>query len=55
MPSHPVEYSRILYAVLHELDDAGVERIVIDLPPDNDAWLAVRDRLWRGSAGVETN
>jgi L-threonylcarbamoyladenylate synthase len=55
MPSHPVEYSRILYAVLHELDNAGVGRIVIDLPPEEDAWLAVRDRLRRGSASVETN
>jgi L-threonylcarbamoyladenylate synthase len=49
MPSQPAEYAAILYAVLHALDDAGIERIVIDLPPDEEPWLAIRDRLRRGS------
>jgi hypothetical protein len=31
------------------LDDLGVERIIVDLPPDDEKWLAVRDRLRRGS------
>lgn len=39
-----------LYALLHELDDAGFDRIVMERPPEDDAWLAVRDRLWRASA-----
>ncbi len=39
-----------LYALLHELDDAGFERIFMERPPENEAWLAVRDRLWRASA-----
>jgi L-threonylcarbamoyladenylate synthase len=39
-----------LYALLHELDDAGVERIIIQRPPDGEAWLAVRDRLQRAAA-----
>jgi L-threonylcarbamoyladenylate synthase len=50
MPSNPSGYAARLYAVLHELDDAGVERIVVELPPDTEEWLAVRDRLRRASA-----
>lgn len=50
MSRDPAEYAARLYAVLHELDAAGVERIVVDLPPDEEEWLAVRDRLRRASA-----
>ncbi len=50
MPLRPDEYAARLYAALHELDDAGVERIIVELPPDTEAWLAVRDRLLRASA-----
>nr|WP_306672010.1 Sua5 family C-terminal domain-containing protein [Geothrix sp. SG10] len=39
-----------LYALLHELDDAGFERIFMERPPEGEAWLAVRDRLQRASA-----
>ncbi|HSV74723.1 MAG TPA: L-threonylcarbamoyladenylate synthase [Chthonomonadales bacterium] len=50
MPREPDAYARRLYAALHEMDEAGVARIVADLPPDYEAWLAVRDRLRRASA-----
>ena len=49
MPSDPAGYATRLYAALHALDDAGVDRIVVDLPPDGDDWLAVRDRLCRAA------
>jgi L-threonylcarbamoyladenylate synthase len=39
-----------LYALLHELDDAGFERVVMEWPPEGEAWMAVRDRLRRASA-----
>ena len=38
-----------LYALLHELDDAGFDRILVEEPPEGEAWLAVRDRLQRAS------
>lgn len=38
-----------LFALLHELDDAGFERVLMERPPEGDAWLAVRDRLRRAS------
>jgi L-threonylcarbamoyladenylate synthase len=39
-----------LYALLHELDDAGYEAILVERPPETETWLAVRDRLRRASA-----
>jgi L-threonylcarbamoyladenylate synthase len=49
MPTEAAEYSARLYAALHELDDAAVDVIVVDLPPRDNAWLAVHDRLRRAS------
>jgi L-threonylcarbamoyladenylate synthase len=50
LPQDPAEYAAQLYAVLHELDTVGLERIVVALPPDRPEWLAVRDRLRRAQA-----
>jgi len=50
MPSDPDAYAAKLYAALHELDDSGVDEILVDSPPKGDAWLAVHDRLRRASA-----
>jgi L-threonylcarbamoyladenylate synthase len=50
MPSDPASYAAQLYAVLHELDVAGLDRIVVALPPKSDDWLAVRDRLGRAAS-----
>jgi L-threonylcarbamoyladenylate synthase len=47
MPADPAGYAARLYAALHELDSAGLDRIVVALPPDAEEWLAVRDRLRR--------
>jgi L-threonylcarbamoyladenylate synthase len=49
LPREPAAYAAQLYAALHSLDDARVDRIVVELPPDEEAWLAIRDRLRRGS------
>lgn len=49
MPLDSAAYAARLYAALHELDAAAVDRIVVDLPPDEEAWQAVRDRLRRGA------
>src|SRR5262249_34391773 len=40
MPREPEGYAARLYAVLHALDDAGAERVVVAAPPDTEAWLA---------------
>jgi L-threonylcarbamoyladenylate synthase len=53
MSLDPAAYAARIYAVLHMLDDAGVQRIVVELPPDRTEWLAVRDRLRRAAAPEE--
>lgn len=54
MPHDPSAYAARLYAVLHGLDDRGVERIVVSLPPAKEEWLAVRDRLHRAAVAPNT-
>jgi L-threonylcarbamoyladenylate synthase len=49
LPADPAHYAAQLYAVLHELDEAGLDRLLADLPPANDDWLAIRDRLCRAA------
>ncbi|HEX4147981.1 MAG TPA: L-threonylcarbamoyladenylate synthase [Pirellulales bacterium] len=50
LPNNVEQYSARLYAALHAFEAAAVQRIVAALPPDEPAWLAVRDRLARASA-----
>ncbi len=50
LANDPAAAAAQLYAVLHELDDRNLERIVVALPPDADGWLAIRDRLHRASS-----
>ena len=50
MPGDPAAYARALYAALHDLDAEGHAWIAVDLPPDEPAWAAVRDRLRRALA-----
>jgi L-threonylcarbamoyladenylate synthase len=45
----PAVAARELYATLRRWDDESVLLIEVVLPPDEDAWRAVRDRLWRAS------
>jgi L-threonylcarbamoyladenylate synthase len=47
MPAEPAEYARALYGVLHDLDDAGVDAVVVQGVPTDEAWWAVADRLAR--------
>jgi L-threonylcarbamoyladenylate synthase len=49
MPANAEEYASQLYAVLHELDTLGLDRIVVEAPPEREEWLAIRDRLRRAS------
>jgi L-threonylcarbamoyladenylate synthase len=49
-PAQPAEYARRLYALLHELDAAGAERILVVRPPSGADWEAVHDRLRRAQA-----
>ncbi|HEX4124999.1 MAG TPA: L-threonylcarbamoyladenylate synthase [Tepidisphaeraceae bacterium] len=53
MPTDPSAYAAELYRVLREMDapdDVGEGEIWIEMPPDEPAWAAVRDRLLRASS-----
>lgn len=43
-----------LYALLHELDEAGFDQVVMERAPEGEAWLAVRDRLRRAASKERT-
>jgi L-threonylcarbamoyladenylate synthase len=49
MPREPSRYAQRLYAALRELDTARCETILIEAPPEKDAWDAIRDRLQRAT------
>ena len=48
-PQTPEAYAHDLYASLRALDAAKADAILIEAVPDDDAWLAVRDRLARAA------
>jgi L-threonylcarbamoyladenylate synthase len=52
LPADPEGYARGIYAVLRELDGAGVDMIVVEDVPQNPAWAAVADRLRRAACGA---
>jgi len=49
MPADVEGFAARLYATLHALDQRQLDRIVVDRPPDDEAWRGVRDRLTRAA------
>jgi L-threonylcarbamoyladenylate synthase len=49
MPTDPESYAQLLYRVMHELDEQGLDWIAVELPPDAPEWAGVRDRLLRAA------
>jgi L-threonylcarbamoyladenylate synthase len=49
MGREPTAYAEKLYAVLRDLDRQGVDTIVVERPPEGDAWRAIHDRLTRAA------
>ncbi|MDU9400270.1 L-threonylcarbamoyladenylate synthase [Pseudomonas sp. zfem003] len=45
----PKAYAAGLYAALYQLDALGLEHLYIQLPPADEAWAAIHDRLARAS------
>jgi len=46
----PDNYAQGLYEALYHLDQLDLTAIMVQLPPDTPAWLAVQDRLRRATA-----
>ena len=51
---NPVSYAQKLYAYLHDFDATKSDCILIENPPNTEAWAAIRDRLQRAAFGIET-
>jgi L-threonylcarbamoyladenylate synthase len=49
LPADPAGYAAALYARLHELDEEGFDRILIEIPPDTPEWVGIRDRIRRAA------
>jgi L-threonylcarbamoyladenylate synthase len=49
MPSEPTAYGSQLYATLRRFDNGQYDRLLLEAPPNNPAWLAIVDRLQRAS------
>lgn len=49
IPHDAEAFARGLYAELHRCDEAGVQAIVVEAPPDLPEWFGVADRLRRAS------
>jgi L-threonylcarbamoyladenylate synthase len=52
-PADAAAYAHDLYANLRALDAANADTMLIESVPDDDGWLAVRDRLHRATRGVD--
>lgn len=50
MPNDPVAYAVEMYHRLHELDEQDLDLILVELPPHEPEWAAIRDRLTRAAA-----
>lgn len=51
LPARAQAYARGLYARLRELDRLAFDCILIEAPPNDEAWWAVNDRLARAAHG----
>jgi L-threonylcarbamoyladenylate synthase len=52
-PGDAAGYAHDLYANLRLLDTSGADLILVEAPPADAAWEAVRDRLARAAAGSD--
>lgn len=48
-PPDAKQYARTLYKNLREMDNLAVKKIVIEIPPLSDEWIAVHNRLQRAA------
>ncbi|MBC7456195.1 MAG: threonylcarbamoyl-AMP synthase [Massilia sp.] len=55
LPASPDGFAYALYAALRAMDTSGADLILVEAPPQDDAWRGVNDRLRRaahGSTGI---
>ncbi len=49
LSADPSKAAEQLYDTLHQMDALNVSSLLVELPPNNEQWLAIRDRLQRAS------
>lgn len=49
MPGDPEHYGQQIYATLRALDGPAFDLIIVEKPPQTEAWQAINDRLTRAS------
>lgn len=50
LPEHAADYAQSLYAALRELDSLQLDTILIEQPPQTEAWRAINDRLSKATS-----
>lgn len=50
LPKQAADYAQSLYAALRDLDNLQLDMILIEQPPQTEAWRAINDRLGKASA-----
>jgi len=54
MPEAAHDYAQALYAALREMDNLQLDMILVEQPPEGDAWQAVNDRLRKATVPAST-
>jgi len=55
MPSYARDYAQVLYAFLRKLDSLQLDIILVEAPPETEAWRAVNDRLRKATTAFKVN
>jgi L-threonylcarbamoyladenylate synthase len=53
MPEQVDDYAQTLYASLRELDRLHLDMILVEQPPDTEAWRAINDRLSKAASAYQ--
>jgi L-threonylcarbamoyladenylate synthase len=53
MPEQTNDYAQALYALLRELDSLQLDMILVEQPPNAEAWRAINDRLCKATSAYQ--
>jgi L-threonylcarbamoyladenylate synthase len=53
MPEQAENYAQALYASLRELDSLQLDMILVEQPPNTEAWRAINDRLCKATSAYQ--
>lgn len=54
MPTDAHDYARQLYAALRDMDGCELDLILVEQPPEGEAWAAINDRLRKATVPAKT-